>query len=153
MEKFFCSRLCQTCKHETHQILSKLSSLFSAVNYFSAIIPRFPVIVHNLSHTLTNHPWKGDSVGRQGGMNGQSWNWPNHQVAQIWTVAGSRKHELNFQIFSSIKYFCQSNAFNVKIAFNFTFWRGSNIGCPNAVHANIYIFYCHHLHCTKCSKK
>ena len=54
---------------------------------------------------------------RGGCLNGQSWNWPNHQVArQICpTIAGPRKHEQNCQIFSSIKYFSQSNAFNVKL--------------------------------------
>ena len=89
---------------------------------YSKLQQRFPVILHNLSLALTNHPWKG-GLCWWGGMNGQSWNWPNNQVVQIWPTAGSREHEQNFsqsnmfvsQIFLAIKCFQCENCFQLYI--------------------------------------
>lgn len=125
--------------------LQKLSSLSIVVNFW-AVVPSsskdflwFYTIYPSLWQII---PEKGDSAGEEAWMD-------NHETGQIikWSKYGplqvqeSTNRIFVNQICLSVRYFWQSNAFNVKIAFNFTFWRRSNIGCPNAAVVQYVYFY------------
>ena len=72
----------------------KANWVFSAVNFW-AVISSFSDCTQFIPH-FDKSSLKRGLCCQPGGVNGQSWNCPNHQVAQIWHTAGSRKHELNF---------------------------------------------------------